>query len=136
MMLASCTMGGQCIGAPDTCLTPAPPSPSPIPIPYVNMAMVMMASNTATKVKYSNMPAVVEMSELPMSSGDEPGVNGGIMSGTFMGKCTFKLGSVTVKAEGKGVCYQTSMVGQNGASPNVPAGMQVVPSQFTVFISM
>jgi hypothetical protein len=121
---------------PDTCKTPAPPSPSPIPIPYPNTAQVVMAQQTSTKVKIENMDAVVENSEIPMSNGDEPGVAGGVISGTIMDKAVFKIGSTMVKAEGKGVCYHTCMVSQNGTNANVPAGAQLVPSQTKVFIGM
>jgi hypothetical protein len=124
------------MGMPDVCLTPSPPLPNPLPIPYPNFAEVMMASGTSTKVMYQNMPAVVENSEIPVSNGDEPGVQGGVVSGCFMGKAVFKICSFTVKAEGKGVAYHTSMVSQNGASPNVPAGAQLVPSQTAVMISL
>jgi hypothetical protein len=126
--------GGQCIGMPDTCLTPAPPSPSPIPIPYPNIANVNIALSTSQKLMIGNMPAVVENSEVPVSSGDEAGVSGGIMSGCIVGKAVFKVGSMKLDAEGKAVCYHTGMVTQNGPSPNVPASMQQVPSQFFVFV--
>ena len=120
---------------PDTCLTPAPPSPSPVPIPYPNIAQVNIAMSTSQKLMIANMPAVVENSEVPVSSGDEAGVSGGIMSGCIVGKAVFKIGSTMVDAEGKAVCYATCMVTQNGPSPNVPASMQQVPSQFFVMVN-
>lgn len=138
MMPATCTMAGMCMGFPDVCLTPAPPSPSPIPIPYPNMGQVPMCSagTCSQKVKLMNMPGVVENSKIPMSSGDEAGVSGGVMSGQNMGPITFKKGSSKVKYEGKAACYLTGMCGHNGSSPNVPAGQQIVPSQAAVLIAM
>jgi len=136
MFPASCTAAGQCMGMPDVCLTPAPPSPSPVPIPYPNIAMCPMANagTCAMTVKISNMPAIVQNSMIPMSSGDEAGVNGGVMSGQFIGPATYKMGSFKVKFAGKPACHLTSMVGQNGSSPNVPAGQQIVPSQVMVMV--
>lgn len=136
MFPASCTAGGTCMGFPDVCLTPAPPSPSPIPIPYPNTGQVTMVIPTtgSTKVLIGNMPGVTVNSEFPMSNGDEAGVSGGVMSGQFIGPGKFKMGSQKVKYEGKAACYLTSMVGQNGSNANVPAGVQIAPSQVKVLI--
>ncbi|MBK9974837.1 MAG: DUF4150 domain-containing protein [Planctomycetes bacterium] len=136
MFPASCTMNGMCMGFPDVCLTPAPPAP-PIPVPYPNIAQVTMVNpgTASMKVKIMNMPAVSQNSQIPISNGDEAGVSGGVVSGQFIGPATFKMGSMKVKWDGKPACFLTSMVGQNGASPNVPAGQQIVPSQAVVIIS-
>lgn len=135
MLPASTKSGGMCVGAPDVCKTPAPPAP-PVPIPYPNIAQVPAASagTCTSKVKMGNQPVVVKDTEIPMSSGDEAGVAGGVMSGCNMGKAVFKMGSSTVKAEGKDVCYVTSMTSHN--KDNFPAGKQVAPSQATVLVGM
>ena len=122
------------MGMPDVCLTPAPPAP-PIPVPYPNMGMVAQAMKTSLKVKLSGMVAVVEMSEIPMSQGDEAGTNGGVVSGQNMAKIVFNKGSMKVLVEGKGCAYLTAMTGHNGASANMPAGVQIAPSQVKVLIS-
>jgi hypothetical protein len=131
---ASCTASGQCMGMPDVCLTPAPPAP-PIPIPYPNMAMVAQASKTSTKVKIGGMPAVIEMSEIAQSMGDEAGTNGGVISGVNMKKVAFVQGSSMVMIEGKGAAHITSICGHNGPSPNMPAGAQIAPSQAKVLVA-
>jgi len=131
---ASCKMAGQCMGAPDTCLTPAPPAP-PVPIPYPNIGQVMMATKTSTKVKIMSMPALTLKAEIPMSSGDEAGVNGGVMSGVNMNKITFKKGSSMVKVEGSPIIHLTSVSGHNGANANMPAGAQIAPSQSMVTVA-
>jgi hypothetical protein len=100
------------------------------------MAQAPMASQTSTKVKIENTDAIVQNSEIPSSNGDEAGAAGGVVSGGIMDKAVFKMGSMKVKAEGKGVCYQTAMVSQNGANANMPAGAQLVPSQVKVMIAM
>ncbi|MCL4729884.1 MAG: DUF4150 domain-containing protein [Planctomycetes bacterium] len=133
MFPASCTAGGMCMGMPDVCLVPAPPAP-PVPTPFPNIAQCATANagTCAMTVKLSNMPAIVQNSMIPMSNGDEAGVNGGVMSGMNMGPATFKMGSMKVKFAGKPACHLTSMVGQNGSNPNVPAGQQIAPSQALV----
>jgi hypothetical protein len=78
---------------------------------------------------------VVKGSEITMSSGDEAGTVGGIVSNRFKGPAQFKKGSSKVKAEGKQVCHLTSFAGQNGAgNSNVPPGVQVAPSQTKVTV--
>lgn len=138
MFPASNTSGGQVVspGPLDVCKTPAPPSPSPIPLPYPNIVMVMQAttSTCSSKVKIGNKETVTQDSEVPMSSGDEPGVVGGIVSSRFKGPAKFKKGSSKVKAEGKPVCSLLSITAQNGSNANFPPGMQVAPSQTKVLV--
>jgi hypothetical protein len=133
MFPASCKAGGVCMGFPDVCKTPAPPAP-PIPIPYPNIAQVASATagTCSSKVKITNQPAVTKDSEIPMSSGDEAGVAGGVISSCNMGKAVFKMASFKVKAEGKGIAKILSMVSHN--KDNFPAGMQIAPSQTKVLI--
>ncbi|HTF56400.1 MAG TPA: DUF4150 domain-containing protein [Planctomycetota bacterium] len=134
MFPASSKGGGMCMGFPDVCKTPAPPSPSPIPIPYPNIAQVSAASGgtCSSKVKIENQPVVTKDTEIPSSSGDEAGVAGGVSSSCNMGKVVFKMGSSTVKAEGKDVAHVTSMTSHN--KDNFPAGMQLAPSQVKVIV--
>jgi hypothetical protein len=40
-----------------------------------------------------------------------------------------------VKVEGQPVVFHTCLVGQNGKNPNVPAGVQVAPSQTKVTVA-
>lgn len=129
----SCKASGQSFGMPDVCLTPAPPGP-PMPIPYPNIAMVNQASKTSTKVKVCGKPACTLKTEVPRSSGDEPGLNGGVMSGMKMSKMTYKKGSMKVKIEGQSAAHLTSMTGHNGANANMPAGAQIAPSQTKVLV--
>ncbi|HEY4248308.1 MAG TPA: DUF4150 domain-containing protein [Lacunisphaera sp.] len=131
---ASTKGGGMCQGMPDVCKTPAPPAP-PVPIPYPNIGQMTMAVKTALKVKIVGMPVVIEMSEIPMSQGDEAGVAGGVVSGKNMDKIVVKKGSMKVQVEGKGCAYLTCMTAHNGANANMPAGAQIAPSQAKVLVS-
>ncbi len=86
------------------------------------------------KVMLENKPTIVENSEIPASQGDEAGVAGGVTSGGNMQKVVFKLGSTKVKAEGKAVCFISSVTAHNGANANMPAGLQAAPSQAKVLV--
>ena len=86
MFPVSTTMNGNCLAVPDTCKTPAPPAP-PVPTPYPNMGMLMQATppTCSKKVKVIAMPVVLLGTKIPMSSGDDAGVAGGVVSGTIKG---------------------------------------------------
>lgn len=133
MMFGSSKGGGQCFAIPDVCKTPTPGGP--VPIPYPNIAMVQQASSgsCSSKVKIMGQPACTIKTEIPMSSGDEPGTLGGVVSNKFKGPAKFKKGSSKVTIEGAAAAYMTSMAGQNGGSNANAMGMQVAPSQAKVF---
>ena len=131
---ASTKGGGQCFAMPDVCLTPAPPAP-PVPIPYPNIGMVNQAKKTSKKVKFVGKEVVTKKSEISRSSGDEAGVNKGVVSGMNMDKVTFKKGSSKVKIEGQPCVHLTIMTGHNGSNANMPAGAQIAPSQTKVIIA-
>ena len=127
--------GGQCFGTPDVCLTPVPPPVTQAPVPYPNFGMMNEAMKTSTKVKIVGMEVVTVNSEIPRSTGDEPGVKGGVVSGCNMGKVIFKKGSSKVKVEGHPCVHLTSLTAHNGANANVPCGVVVAPSQVKVIIA-
>jgi hypothetical protein len=135
MFPASTNGGGQCMIFPDVCKTPSPAGP--VPIPYPNIAMCTQASGgtCSSKVKIMNKKTIVKGTEITVSSGDEAGTAGGVISSKFKGPAQYKKGSSKVKAEGKEVCHHTSTVGQNGGSnANCPAGVQVAPSQTKIIV--
>lgn len=136
MFPASTNGGGQCMGFPDVCKTPSPAGP--VPIPYPNIAMCMQASggSCSSKVKILNKKTITTKTTISMSSGDEPGVAGGVISSKFKGPAKYKKGSSKVKAEGSPIAHLTSMVGLNGGNnANFPAGVQVAPSQVKVLVA-
>jgi len=87
---------------PDVCKTPAPPAP-PIPIPYPNIAMSSDTDQGSKKVKCDGNPVCLNDSNFQMSSGDEAGVAGGVVSGKIKGKAEFVNFSFDVQFEGKNV---------------------------------
>ena len=135
---ASTTAGGNCMGMPDVCNTPAPPppvGPGQVPIPYPNNGMLIQATNVSTKVKFVSKEAVTTKSKIPKSMGDEAGTLGGLVSGKNMDEVQFKMGSNTVKVEGQPCVYLTSMTSHNGTNANMPAGAQIAPSQTKVIVA-
>lgn len=134
MMPASTKAGGQCAAFPDVCKTPSPAGP--VPIPYPNIGMVPQAQKCTKKVKIQNQKALVKGSKIPMSSGDEAGTAGGVVSSKFKGEVIYKKGSSKVKLEGKPAAHLTSITGHNGSNANMPVGAQVAPSQVKVLVAL
>lgn len=135
MFPVSTKAGGQCMAFPDVCKTPTPGGP--VPMPYPNIAMLTQANGgtLSSKVLIENQKVATTKTEISMSSGDEAGTVGGVVSNRFKGPAKFKKGSSRVSAEGAPVVHLTSMIGQNGvANANMPAGTQVAPSQSKVTV--
>jgi hypothetical protein len=129
-MFAVTKQNGQCMAMPDVCKTPAPPAP-PIPIPYPNLAMPMMGNPCTTKVLIGGMPVLTKASKIPMSSGDEAGVAGGVVSGANMGEVAFVSFSMAVKLEGNPVVKLGDATKHNGGNG---VGAVLAPSQAVVMI--
>lgn len=126
--------GGMCMATvPDVCKVPAPPAP-PIPTPFPNMAMCPTANpaTCAKKVKILNMPVLTKMTLLPMSTGDEGGVLGGLISGLIKMQVGYTMGNPLLLVEGAPAVRSLAPTTHNGANPNSPVGMQTVPSQALV----
>ncbi|NUP07443.1 MAG: DUF4150 domain-containing protein [Polyangiaceae bacterium] len=129
--------GGMAQAMPDTCKTPAPPA-APVPIPYPNVGQLMQANpgTCPKKVKILNQPPLTTQSVIPMSTGDEAGSAGGVVSGMFKGPVQFKKGSAKVKIEGQPVTFLTCTTGHNGTNANAPVGTLVSPSQTKVLVGV
>lgn len=96
--------GGQSIVFPDVCLTPTPVVPVPVPIPYPNIGKSSDTSEGPSTVKVDGEMPMVKGAKYSTSTGDEPGVVGGIISNRFIGTCEFTMYSFDVKFEGNNVC--------------------------------
>lgn len=125
--------GGINLGFPDVCLTPTPVGPIPIPYPNITTGATTNPTTTALTILTDGMPSLNQMSMIPLSNGDNMGVNMGVASGLVMGPTEFILGSITVMKEGTPAQRLTSITGHNGVSMNAP-GMSLVPSQVTVLV--
>ncbi|MBK6687962.1 MAG: DUF4150 domain-containing protein [Deltaproteobacteria bacterium] len=120
MTVVSALSNGVSIAFPDACKTPAPPAP-PIPIPYPNIAMSTDATQTTKKVTANGAGFCVKDSTIAMSSGDEAGVAGGVVSGKIKGKAEFVNFSFDVQAEGKNVVRAMDLCLHNDKNtPPVP----------------
>lgn len=96
--------GGLSTVFPDVCKTPAPPAPSPVPIPYPNIGQSSDTTGGPSKVKTDGQMPMVKGAKYMKSSGDEPGVAGGVVSSVNMSECEFMMYSFDVKFEGNNVC--------------------------------
>ena len=94
--------GGMSTVFPDVCKTPTPAGP--IPIPYPNIGQSAMATNGPRKVKLDGQMPMVKGAKYSMTSGDEAGAAGGVVSGQIKGEAEFMLYSFDVKLEGKNAC--------------------------------
>ena len=120
------TKTGICFAFPDILKTPTPGGE--VPMPYPNIAQLSAAEKTATNVNAGGKPVILKDSEIPNSSGGEPGVGGGVVSGKHLRECKFADSSKTVKANGKGIVRQFDPTEQNGgnAKGQVMVGLPTV----------
>lgn len=123
--------GGKCMAVPDTCKTPAPPAPPP-PMPYSNGAELPMANPAPLNVLIEGKEPIVEDSKISLSSMDEPGSAGGVVSGQNMGEVAFKTTSAKVYFGGKKGVLLGATTGQNGSNANAPAGTLVLVANMKV----
>lgn len=109
---------------PDVCKTPAPPAP-PIPIPYPNIAQSSDTSSGSSDVKMDGNPIMLQGSKFAVSTGDEAGSIGGIVSSSIKGEAEFIAYSFDVKVEGKPVPRLGDMMLTN--KKNTPPMPEVQP---------
>lgn len=107
----------QVAAPPDVCNTPSPGGP-PVPVPYVNSAQDAQLVNGSKRTTIGGHPIALESSSIAISSGDEPGTAGGIISAKFKGKLTWATSSPDVRVEGKGVVRFMDVTQHNGNSFN------------------
>ncbi len=120
--------GGENIALPDVCLTPTPGGPVPTPYPNISMSMTALPPTTVMTMLVDGTPVLNMLSEIPISNGDEAGVNMGVISGMIMGPTRYIMGSETLMLEGIPAVKLTSETGQNGEMMNAE-GACLVPSQ-------
>lgn len=132
MIPASTKQGGQTVAFPDVCKTPSPDGDEAVA--YPDLGNVAQTVGESTNVKFAGKGVVTKRSEIPRSSGDEPGISGGVVSGGNMGLVRFKKGSSKVRVEGWPVQHLGAPTAQNGSNANMPFGSQVSPSQTKVKI--
>ncbi len=86
---------------PDVCYTPIV---VPVPVPYPNISFSSDLTGGTVTVKADGNMIAIKGSMFYKSTGDEPGVIGGVASGTFIKESTWLTYSFTVRIEGRNVC--------------------------------
>src|SRR5262249_14918604 len=105
--------GGMAIATiPDVCKTPTPGGPVPIPYPNIAVSKDLTKGTVTVKVDGGNMAANLG-SEIMLSTGDEPGTIGGVISSTFIKEATWISYSFDVMLEGKNACRLTDQLFMN-----------------------
>lgn len=94
--------GGSSTVFPDVCKTPV--GNSIVPIPYSNTGLSKDTTKGAKTVKTDGCMPMLKNAEYRKSTGDEPGVNGGVISGVNKSICQIVTYSFDVKFEGRNVC--------------------------------
>jgi len=101
---------------PDVCKTPGPSGP--VPVPYPNIAKDADLTSGTTSVEVLGNSAAIEGACLALSTGDEAGTAGGVISNINLGKMTWLGCSLDVQFEGKGVIRFADVCLHNGNTPN------------------
>ncbi|MCC6559267.1 MAG: DUF4150 domain-containing protein [Polyangiaceae bacterium] len=109
---------------PDVCKTP----PGPLPVPYPNVALSKdLARGTTTVFADGGHSVAHRTSELAVSTGDEPGTAGGVISGTFAEAATWITFSPDVKIEGQCACRLTDKMFHNHRNTVNAGGLLQAP---------
>jgi hypothetical protein len=95
--------GGMSTVFPDVCKTPVPVA-GVIPIPYPNIGMASDTNKGPKKVTTDKKMPMVKGANYKQTSGDEAGVQKGVISSKTKGEAEFLMYSFDVKFEGKNVC--------------------------------
>ena len=103
--------GGMNTVFPDVCQTPTPAGP--VPIPYPNIGQSSDTSQGPKQVTVDGVMPMVKDAKYQMTTGDEAGSVGGVMSGVIKGEAEFMMYSFDVKFEGNNVCRMGDPMFQN-----------------------
>ena len=104
--------GGTSLVFPDVCKTPTPSGP--VPIPYPNTGKSSDTIGGPKSVTADGQMPMTKGAQYMISSGDEAGSAGGVVSSKVMGECEFMLYSFDVKFEGQNVCRLGDPLFHNG----------------------
>ena len=129
MLPASNRGVGMSLNFPDVCKTPAPPAPF-IPVPYPDLGMNMQAAPFSPFVSIAFMPATNMGSMKVMTSGDEAGAMGGLITGMIKGPGRTTMGNPLVFVTG--LPAESLLNPTSGNMMNAPVGAQIVPSVVNV----
>jgi len=94
---------GLSVANPNVNWTPIPAPPSQIPIPYPSIGKTGDVAQGPTTVTVEGQMPMVKGATLAVTSGDEAGSKGGLLSGTHGGPSELMIYSFNVKFEGRNV---------------------------------
>lgn len=117
--------GATALGIVDVCKTP----PLAVPVPYVNIGVSTMGLGFVFNVTILASPVHNLLTTIPMTSANEPGAMGGVVSGIIKGPARYLIGSFSVIAGCAPVAKLLSTTLQNAI--NAP-GLVAVMSQIKV----
>ncbi len=129
MLPASNRGMGMSLNFPDVCKTPAPPAPF-VPVPYPDLGMNMQAAPFSPFVQIGFMPATNMGTLKVMTSGDEAGAMGGLVTGIIKGPGKTTVGNPLVLVTG--LPAESLLNPTSGNNMNAPVGAQIVPSVVNV----
>lgn len=116
------TLGaGSATAQVDVCKTP-----SVGPVPYPNVATNATAVPSQYRIMINGQPILNVASSNPTSSGDEAGVEGGVVSSMIKGPCMANKGSMCYMVGGTPAVRTLDPTTQNAANS---MGSYMVPSQ-------
>lgn len=118
---------GQAMATPDVCKTP----PLAIPAPFPNISLNATAVPAQYQIMIQGQPILTVASVNPMTSGDEAGTLGGVVSQTIKGPCNTVMGSMAYIVGGSPVQRCLDPTTQNGGNS---LGTHQVPSQTIVTV--
>lgn len=128
-MYANTSGGGTNQATVDVCNTPS--SSGVTPITYTNTSQGSGGTNVATNILINGMTAHNMGTSISTSNGDEAGVSGGVVSGTFINSTRFTSGSYTVLFGSSPATKLTSVTIQNSTNS---VGATISPAQTVVLL--
>ncbi|MBA58304.1 MAG: hypothetical protein CMQ40_03940 [Gammaproteobacteria bacterium] len=132
-MFCKTQLPSMSLAFPDICnvVTPAGPVPTPFPnIAMSNLAIPNVLNHFITAMPVHNLATVT-----PISSGNEASAPlGGVVSSRFIGPQRNLLGSFRTFFGGMPTTRMLDVSTQNGTIANIPAGLNLTPSQVKVMV--
>ncbi|HAT1773620.1 TPA: DUF4150 domain-containing protein [Legionella pneumophila] len=126
-MTMACMLGGwvETIGPTDVCIVPPE-----FPTPFYNLGSWMYSENAAINVLINSAPSCNTITIIPISTGDEEGRLGGVVSGTVASSITPLNGLFNVTINGFPACNVG--ITQTYSNFNNTYGVYTIPSQENV----
>lgn len=130
-MFVNTNLGVLDFAFPDVCLVPVLGVPTPLPFPNIALSFADIPAQFEVIIGGGLAENLATVGT--MSNGDQPGVEGGVVSHLFMGPFRSLLGSIKLFVGCIPCTHTFGIVGQNGLLPNA-IGVSLTPAQVTVLV--